>query len=212
MHNLLKSLFRLPINFSALFAAKSNHLDVYTLVDSGLRVHVGPGPINLSGWINIDAVAYPHIHLCTDSISLSQFTDSSISVIYICHCLEHFTVIEIQNILTTFFAKLAPGGVLIISVPSFDSILSIYADSNNSIESILPILYGGQDSMFNFHKSAFTYRYLSSLLISHKFVNITQWTTKELFGKSLGDWSDRFHNSRSGDKIPLSVNVIATKP
>ena len=90
-------------------------------------IHLGCGDINLKGWINIDARNADHVHILTDKITLDQFGDNSIGVIYLSHVLEHFDFKEVETLLSTFYRKLKSRGILLIAVPDFSSISEIYS-------------------------------------------------------------------------------------
>ena len=184
----------------------NNPAPIYTKQTDGIKLHLGSGNINLQGWINIDARNGNHIHILEKDFKLEKFADNSISEIYLCHVLEHFTIHEIENLLKIFSKKLLLGGILRISVPNFDSILKIYQLSHNNIDKIYPILLGGQDHIYNFHKSIFNKRNLTNLLTKNNFGHIKQWNTKQIFGSNIGDYSSQ--NVRiSNQKIPISLNI-----
>ncbi|MBZ5560677.1 MAG: methyltransferase domain-containing protein [Acidobacteriia bacterium] len=168
---------------------------------AGLKVHVGPAEINLQGWVNVDARAFPHVHVQTSSLALSEFTDGAVSRIYICHVLEHFSFADAEDLLATFYRKLAPGGVLLVSVPDFDAIVRIYTDARRNLDSIKYTLMGGQTYDENFHKSVYNHDSLKALLEAHGYGGVARWTTDEEFGGSINDWS-------SSD---LSLNLKATR-
>ena len=172
----------------------------------GICLHLGSGEINLQGWINIDAREDPHIHITEKDFKLNYFADNSISQIYLCHVLEHFTENEINSLMSTFKQKLVTGGILRVSVPNFDSILNIYKIGNQKIEKIHPILFGGQDNPYNFHKSAFNKSKLIKIFKDFEFENIIEWNTRNIFGSSIGDYSDQFVKVKN-KKIPISLNI-----
>ncbi len=178
--------------------------------DAGLRIHLGAGPINIQGWISIDARQAPHIHLQSEGFSLNEFADGGISEIYMCHVLEHFSFKEVETVLDTLRKKLKVGGVLRLSVPDFDQLISIYHSSGSNLESIKSALMGGQDYVYNFHKAVFNRSLLSNLLISSGFNSVQTWNTLEDFGVDLGDWSSKGFDTPSGN-IPVSLNIKAIK-
>lgn len=178
--------------------------------NKGPRVHLGCGPINIQGWINIDAREYPHTHIQTSKLTLDEFNENSISEIYICHVLEHFSFAEVSELLCSFNKKMQPGACLRISVPDFDKLVDIYIENRRSMESVKYALYGGQDYNFNFHKSCFNIQSLTELLKSSGFNTVKEWNTIEDFGISLGDWSDQVFNTEKGPKL-VSLNLKCIK-
>lgn len=176
----------------------------------GLRVHLGAGPINIQGWINIDARDASHIHLQSSGFDLNEFSDGAVSEIYMCHVLEHFSFEEAKTVLNALRKKLKVGGVLRLSVPDFDQLVAIYHLSGNDLELIKMALMGGQEYEYNFHKGVFNKALLSKLLLSCGFNCVQTWSTLEDFGIDLGDWSNKGFDTPDGN-IPVSLNIKAMK-
>lgn len=178
--------------------------------DGGLKIHLGAGPINLQGWINIDARPSSHIHLCSEGFELNQFTDGAVSQIYMCHVLEHFSFEEVKAILAILHKKLAVGGVLRIAVPDFDRLIEVYQKNDNNLEIVKFALMGGQDYEYNFHKAVFNAPLLSELLTSCGFTAVEHWETLAEFGAHLNDWSEAMFDTPAGS-FPISLNLKAIK-
>lgn len=178
--------------------------------DSGLKIHLGAGPINIQGWINIDARNAPHIHLQSSGFDLNEFSDGAVSEIYMCHVLEHFSFSDAKVVLKKLNDKLKSGGVLRLSVPDFDQLIAIYHAAGNDLELIKLALMGGQDYEYNFHKAVFNKTLLTDLLLSCGFHHVQQWSTQEDFGIDLGDWSNKEFDTAIGN-IPVSLNIKAMK-
>lgn len=157
----------------------------------GLKVHLGAGPINIQGWINVDARAYEHTHLVATDFELEQFADGAISEIYMCHVLEHFSFVEAEMLLKNLRRKLREGGMVRISVPCFDKLVAVYSDNQFDLEIIKYALMGGQDYEYNFHKSVYNKKNLERLFEMCGYSGVTEWNTIEDFGVDLGDWSSR---------------------
>lgn len=184
---------------------------VYTKqMEPGLKVHLGAGGVNIQGWINLDARNLPHIHLVTKNFELEEFVNGSISEIYLCHVLEHFSFAELDPILSTLHGKLRAGGLLRISVPSFDSMIDIYKNNGSKLDSIKLALMGGQEYEYNYHKSVFNKEYLSILLRNNGYTDIEEWATVADFGIDIGDWSNKSFKTNNGD-VPISLNLKARK-
>lgn len=176
----------------------------------GLRVHLGAGPINIQGWINIDARSDSHIHLQSEGFDLNEFADGALSEIYMCHVLEHFSFEESKIILQNFRKKLKVGGVLRLSVPDFDGLVSAYHGNENNLELIKMALMGGQDYEHNYHKSVYNKALLSDLLLLCGFDELETWNSQEDFGIDLGDWSSKNFSTQNGE-FPVSLNIKALK-
>lgn len=192
-------------------ARYGGHKPVYPMTDSGgLKIHLGAGPINLQGWVNIDARQAPHVHLRSEGFALNEFVDGAISEIYMCHVLEHFSFEEVSEILGNLHKKLKVGGVLRLSVPDFDRLITVYQANGNNLELIKFALMGGQDYAHNFHKCVFNLEALSDQLAACGFEHIAEWNTLEDFGVHLGDWSETGFQTPEGE-FPISLNIKAIK-
>lgn len=211
MKKKLKHIYHFLINYYQHLRQFRLSLDkptpVYVKVNNtGLKIHLGAGPINIQGWINVDARAYDHTHLVANGFDLAEFSDGSISEIYMCHVLEHFSFAEAESLLRDFKRKLCVGGVIRISVPSFDKLIEVYLDGNNNLDLIKLAVMGGQDYEFNFHKSIYNHSSLCKLLESCGYLNVKAWNTIADFGADLGDWSNKSFSSSKGP-LMISLNL-----
>ncbi|WP_320667182.1 hypothetical protein [Prochlorococcus sp. MIT 1307] len=191
----------------------NNPVPIYSSYNSeldGIKLHLGPGEVNLQGWVNIDARKESHIHLKKEGFLLESFSDGSIAEIYLCHVLEHFSFLEVESMLQVFHSKLIPTGLVRVSVPDFDKIIEVYNKSKCDINSIIKILMGGQTYEYNFHKSMYNKKSLINVLTNNGFELIEEWSPKEVFGSSLGDFSDLSIKTKKG-KVAISLNLIARK-
>lgn len=145
--------------------------------------------MNLQGWLNIDARSAKHLHLVKANFLLDEFTDGSLSEIYLSHVLEHFSFQDVSNLLDIFYSKLSINGILRNSVPSFDLFFKIYLEINCNLNYIQSALMGDQDYPYNFYKSIFNEKSLKVLLSRHGFKNVSIWYTLSDFGTLLGDFS-----------------------
>jgi len=170
------------------------------------RVHIGGGPINLEGWINIDARNASHVHINTDIIDLKDFADNSVGEIYLCHVLEHFSFEEVTSVLNVFYEKLQPGGLLRLSVPDFSLMAESYLKNKVPLKSLKYALMGGQDYQYNFHKSVYDFETLAQILAEAGFSNSEEYETIKDFGIELGDWST---GEIAGH--PVSLNIKTRK-
>lgn len=177
----------------------------------GKYLHLGCGTIDYPDFINIDIYPYHHIHFIRDVQNLKIFKDNSIDLIYISHCLEHFSFIRLPNILEEYFRVLKPSGILRISVPDFEKILAIY-HKENTIQSIEAGLMGGQEYKYNFHYSVFNQNFLEKLLKDAGFSKTQNWQFGDGRFKDLPDWSGKkVEVSESGKTYEISLNIEAIK-
>lgn len=173
-------------------------------------LHLGCGKINHPQFINIDGMAFPHIHFIRRIDKLKPFQNGTVDLIYASHCLEHFPFEKVPDILIEWNRVLKIGGILRLSVPDFDLLINIYEDNNQDIELILPPLLGGQDYKHNFHMVAFNQGYLTKLLQKAGFSTVQEWIPGTSPLMTFSDWSCRLvvHN---GKAYPVSLNIEAIK-
>lgn len=143
--------------------------------DGQVRLHLGCGPVDQKGFINVDAIGFPHVHHLSPVYPLPMFGNESVDMVYVCHCLEHLDIEEVSRALKEWARILKPGGLLRIAVPDFESILRVYEASGRRISAIQYVLMGGQDYPFNFHKAVFDQAHLTHLMIAAGFTDITPW-------------------------------------
>lgn len=187
----------------------NRQLPVYVApMSPGLKVHLGSGPINIQGWINVDARSYDHVHVVSDGFELREFTDGAIAEIYLCHVLEHFSFEEAEALLKSLKVKLRAGGVIRLSVPSFDSLIEVYKQCGSDITKVQFALMGGQDYQYNFHKSLYNLKSLRQLLENCGYSNVLEWETLVDFGVDLGDWSNGTFATKQG-AMSISLNLKA---
>lgn len=176
----------------------------------GPRIHIGCGPVDVPGWINIDARPFTHVHILTDSLDLKEFSNGTVQEIYLCHVLEHFSFDEVDSLFNMYHSKLMQSGTLRLSVPDFELLIKIYKETDQNLELIRASLMGGQHYKQNFHKSIYDRKLLTKLLLKAGFSEVLDWVTQIDFGKDIGDWSNGKINF--GLKIfDVSLNLKAIK-
>jgi predicted SAM-dependent methyltransferase len=180
------------------------------LADGKVYLHLGSGGIDHPSFINVDALPAPHIHYVRPIDDLSFLANSSVDLIYACHCLEHFSHLQIEQVLAEWRRVLKSGGVLRLSVPDFDLLLNIYKESGNDLNSIVEVLMGKQDYKYNFHLTAFTKQSLSDLLFKVGFDQTLEWRPGSSELTSLPDFSN-YKLQVSGRAFPIRLNLEAIK-
>lgn len=177
---------------------------------NAVYLHLGCGPIDHPKFINIDLTSARHIHYIRSVDNLSPFKDCSVDLIYASHCLEHFSFHVVQAVLQEWHRVLRFDGILRLSVPDFDVLLNIYHESNSDINSIISPLMGGQDYMYNYHKTIFNAASLEALLASAGFHSVNRWLPGSSELTTFDDWSAR-HIVVNGKEYPISLNIEAIK-
>ncbi|EDX75215.1 hypothetical protein MC7420_2219 [Coleofasciculus chthonoplastes PCC 7420] len=180
------------------------------LKNEGINLHLGCGSINHPKFINIDGLPAPHVHYIRAIDNLAPFKDSSVNLIYACHCLEHIPHSKVIKVLNEWFRVLNTDGTLRLSVPDFDLLLNIYNDNGSDINTILGMLMGGQNYKFNFHLTAFNRTSLKNLLIETGFKQVQEWQPGSCELTTFDDFSDR-KALINGKYYPVSLNLEAVK-
>lgn len=108
-----------------------------------------------------------------------------------------------------FYLILRIGGELFVSVPDVDLIFDMLRRPSLTRfqkNTLLSILFGGQDNLYNFHKIGFYYDFLNEMLLSFGFCDIIRVENFELFQDTSGMVLDFF-----GKREPFSLNVKARR-
>lgn len=179
--------------------------------DGTVRLHLGCGAISEPGFTNIDAMGFAHVHHLGPIHPLPAFKGNSVDLIYVSHCLEHLEIVEVPKALAEWFRVLKPGGLLRIAVPDFDAIMRMYECSGGSIPAIQYVLLGGQDYLFNFHKSVFNESHLRGLLAAAGFAGICKWEDSTFEQTGIKDCSTIVCRAGQTD-IAVSLNMEGCKP
>jgi predicted SAM-dependent methyltransferase len=82
------------------------------------RLHVGSGPVELSGWTNVDIVPYPGVHVVCDVRAGLPF--KSVELMFAEHFIEHLRLADGLRFLRECRRTLAPDGTLRLSTPNLD--------------------------------------------------------------------------------------------
>ena len=173
-------------------------------------IHLGCGEINSPGFINIDARPLPHVHFVGNVEDLSFLGDNYADLIYACCLLEHISHQKILNVLWEWRRVLKKGGVLRLSVPDFDKILSVYDDNLKKLSVIIPPLMGGQDYEHNFHHSIYNKDYLIELLKKAGFIVVREWSPEKVENHDFEDWASKKFIV-NGKEYAISLNLEAVK-
>jgi len=180
------------------------------LENNKVYIHLGCGPINAVGFINVDILPFSHIHYIHRVDDLSIFPDEYADLIYASHLLEHLSYNNTLAILKEWYRVLKKGGIIRISVPDFDKLIEVYSYEQKDIKTIIGPLMGGQDYEYNYHKSVFNEKYLKDLLISSGFTEVRRWDPKNVEMHSFEDWASRPIRV-NGREYLISLNIEAVK-
>ena len=187
-------------------------LGSYPKTADGKRLlHIGCGDINSPGFINLDARPLPHVHIVSKNIfRLDMIPDDSLDMVYMSHVLEHVPRNQAIEVIREMARVLKPDGVLRISVPDFDHVITIYEASGKQINAIAPALMGGQNYAFNFHYGVFNTEYLANLLAKGGFLRVRPWDPANCDHHDFDDWASK--SIYLGDRpFPISLNLEGYK-
>jgi predicted SAM-dependent methyltransferase len=106
---------------------------------------------------------------------------------------------------------LKDGGILRISVPDFDKLVSTYHAEGDDIETINYYLMGNQDYAYNYHKSIFGRSYLARLMSEIGFAEIREWDAQTSEHRNYKDESTASISGKSGTRYFISLNLEAIK-
>ncbi|UCG58919.1 MAG: methyltransferase domain-containing protein [Phycisphaerales bacterium] len=177
--------------------------------DGRVLIHLGCGDVASPEFINVDARPAPHVHYVRDVTDLSVFPDGYADLVYACHVLEHIPRAKLKQTLWEWRRILRVGGVLRISVPGFDKLISLYQACAKDVQSIQAPLMGRRMG-YESHRVIFNYEYLSGLLAENGFTDIHEWDPAQVKYHDFEDWASRCVE-RNGERFPISLNVEAVK-
>ncbi len=179
--------------------------------DGKILVHIGCGAKNSPEFINVDALPLAHVHIVTDDItSLSDFSDGTVDLVYMCHILEHIKRNDLKDVLLEMKRILRDGGVLRLSVPDFEKLLEVYNASGKDINAISRQLMGGQDHEYNVHYSVFNHKHLEELLREAGFSEVRTWDPDNCQYHNFKDRASR-KITVNGKEHMISLNLEAFK-
>jgi predicted SAM-dependent methyltransferase len=173
-----------------------------------IKLHLGCGTKHLEGYTNIDIRYLPGVDEVNNIRFLRNYKNNSIDEIYACHVLEHFGRWEYKDVLRRWFELLKPGGKLRLAVPNFESICKYYSETND-LQSLIGLLYGGQDYDENYHYITFDYTSLSITLGDIGFSNISYYNSETIPGDDFSKSYLPHMDKENG--ILMSLNLEITK-
>lgn len=176
-----------------------------------IRVHLGCGVKRLDGWIHVDAQPQPMLDHQTTVDNLHMFKDNSVDEIYACHVLEHVGRKQVDNVIREWNRILKVGGIVRISVPDFDAVVTHY-QQHKSIQDIMGLVVGGQRDEFDYHCVLFDFESMRTLLQSSGFQQIQRYDWRDFLPPNFDDYSRCYLPHLDFDDGQLmSLNVIAQK-
>jgi len=121
-----------------------------------MKLNLGCNSRILKGYTNIDFGDYPGVDIKTDVSKLGMIKDETVDVIRASHILEHFRYNDTKRVLDEWHRVLKPGGLLYLSVPSWERAVEIYMKAGLQ-EWLVYFLYGDQTEKGNYHYTVYDF-------------------------------------------------------
>jgi SAM-dependent methyltransferase len=178
-----------------------------------MKLHLGCGWRNFgSDWIHIDGGDYEHLDY--NDITKLSFEDNSVDLIYSSHVLEYFDREEVIFVLKEWKRVLKKDGILRIAVPDFESMCSLYFNSQLSIDKILGPLYGKMkmsDSTI-YHKTVYDFKSLNKICHELGFKCFKRYDWRDTEHSMFDDHSQAYipHLDKDNGTL-ISLNVEMKK-
>ncbi len=186
---------------------------IFLRFKKNIKLHLGAGGTKIQGYLNVDSLFLRNTELVSKIEHLNFFVKKgSVSAIYASHVFEHFSQEEIKKILKLMHVLLQEDGELRISVPDIDKIVKIY---NKNWEHFQKkghspwngLIYGGQSTRYDFHKTGFNASWLRYLLEESGFEKIEEYDSIEFCRKhDIMDCS--IIDTPFGELISLNMTAI----
>ena len=185
-----------------------------------VKLNLGCGQRKIYGFVNVDADATVVPDLLTDAFTLPGFKPNSVDVVYACHLLEHSGRKTYQLVLARWFEVLKPGGVLRVAVPDIRAGMEFYL-ANGNLAYIFGLLWGGQNSEFDWHGFGWDETTLTADLKATGFKDVRRYDWRETEHAHVDDYSHAclpaitYAHIRPGGTIggkQVSLNLETTKP
>lgn len=163
-------------------------------------------------WVHIDGGDYSHLN-SKDIINL-PYEDNSVDLIYASHVLEYFDRDEAKTLLTKWYNKLKPGGIIRLAVPDFEAMVNLYVKQSYPLSSFLGPLYGkmSMGEHIIYHRTTYDYLSLEKLLSDITFTQIKRYNWQDTEHAQFDDHSQAYipHMDKENG-ILISLNIEAVK-
>ena len=176
-----------------------------------MKLHLGCGTKKIKGYVNVDIREEVQPDLVDDISILSSVDNDSVSLIYVCHVLEHFGRHQYKKVIKRWYDVLNKGGILRISVPDFEQVVEHY-NENKDMSKIMGFLYGGQTYNENYHYHTWDFNLLKKDLLEIGFSEVTRYDWRNTEHCDVDDFSQAYlpHMDKERGKL-MVLNVEAVK-
>ena len=132
---------------------------------SGTVLHLGAGGKRIEGALNCD-LHDPSADRKWDATHLTEVADASVDIVEHHHVIEHLSAAALPRALTEWARVLKPGGLLVVSAPDLETVLTrwLAMSETERWDYGIKMIYGSQEHDGMFHKNGFTPRRLADVL------------------------------------------------
>ncbi len=138
-----------------------------------MKLNLGCNTWIIKGYTNIDFHQYPGVDIVSDVSKLGMFKDETVDVIRASHILEHFRYGDTKRVLDEWRRVLKLGGLLYLSVPSWERAIEIYKKGGLQ-EWLIYFLYGDQTEEGNYHYTVYDFQRLCRVLGLSGFTDVSE--------------------------------------
>lgn len=120
--------------------------------ENSLRLNLGCGEANYAGFVNLDIVAHPHLHVRADGRHL-PFAAQRFAQVLCTDVLEHLNAEDGQQLLQEVARILRPAGRITLVTPDLDGIVLVHQVRAATHQQVMQHLYGdGRDHQYLYTK------------------------------------------------------------
>jgi predicted SAM-dependent methyltransferase len=179
-----------------------------------IKFNVGAGKRNWEGWTSVDGADYPHI--ASKDVVLLDYPNNHIDLLVSSHLIAYFNSTEADVLLSFWYGKLKPGGILRVSTPNFNAIAGLYK-AGIPLDKVMGPMYGKMplNDSFIYHRMVYDERTLTEKLEKAGFTDIHRYDHKTVAehpntGNREDYWDD--HSAAYIDGTLISLNMECNKP
>jgi predicted SAM-dependent methyltransferase len=178
-----------------------------------IKLNLGCGWRNFGNdWVHIDGGNYEHLD--SNNIIDLPYENNSVDLIYSSHVIEYFDRTDIESILSKWYSKLKPNGILRLAVPDFEAIVNLYIQNKITLSNALGPLYGkmpmGSETIY--HKTTYDFIELKEILERCGFCNIKRYDWRLTDHSQFDDHSQAYipHMDKENGTL-ISLNIECNK-